>query len=241
MRPLRPGHMRGDWLRIFRTSLRSGMLSAVCCGGSGCVEFREARPAKSLSPSLSPDALELFSCPPSGGGIVHDGIGLPVKIPSGLRGCGGGIGSESGSVMPGKAELTLRSGVSGLGTPSASPNWSPKAGLWPGKYGVSSGAPCASGDAGSTDVIRLSKNNLPSTPPVPAIYGRDAGVAARVPCAEVGARPSGAADLLCVPSAGSAGEPFGGCGLAGLIAPPGLAQDGKAGNCKKLLRGIRRV
>jgi hypothetical protein len=133
------------------------MLPAVCCGGSGCVEFRESRPAKSLSQSLSPDALELFSCPPSGGGIVHDGIGLPVKIPSGLRGCGGGIGSRSGSVMPGKAELTLRSGVSGLGTPSAFPNWSPKAGPWPGKYGVSSGAPCASGDAGSTDVIRLSK------------------------------------------------------------------------------------
>ena len=121
------------------------MLSAVCCGGSGCVEFRGASPAKSLSPSLSPDALELFSCPPSGGGIVHDGIGLPVKIPSGLRGCGGGIGSESGSVMPGKAELTLRSGVSGLGTPNAFPNWSPKAGPWPADLPCVPGAGSAGG------------------------------------------------------------------------------------------------
>jgi hypothetical protein len=49
--------------------------------------------------------LELFSCPPSGGGVVHDGIGLPVKIPSGLPGCGGGVGKfESRGVMPPSGE-----------------------------------------------------------------------------------------------------------------------------------------
>jgi hypothetical protein len=93
-----------------------------------------------LNASLLPAALELFRNPPSDGGTLHDGIGLPVKIPIGLPGCGGGTGwSGSGSAMPGKAELVFRSGalVSGLGAPGAFPDLWPTVDPWPGKYGVS--------------------------------------------------------------------------------------------------------
>jgi hypothetical protein len=62
-----------------------------------------------LNQSQLPDASELSGRPQTDGGRGDGNIGLPLKIPSGGPGSGGGAGWFGlRGVMSGKAELTLR-------------------------------------------------------------------------------------------------------------------------------------